>query len=452
MFRPRSLIPLFGLALAALVLGGPFLVRADEPTTQPGDDADELTQLVTRYFQATEPRDRFHLLAQIQRTPDVTIDAVAKAIGKARLWKKQPPGRQTLTIDETAEPPVVLRVEAPQEYDPAKVYPVLMALGEEGTSADEALDRLHALLDDGADQFILAALTDLRGCWFGSALEDADRPVEVFDRLKRRYHVNTNRIYLFGVGRGGHAACSLAAMYPDDLAGVIAVDGTLPVQFSAAEIELFLPNTAEIPVVTVFGDKVAPDIRQANEYIAQVAREQNLPIRVLDLATVGEAGSRDLIKAMDAILTHTRPVAMKRIHHWFRYPVQGRRAWLRLGKMREAPWTAQLLRVWPAVGEDPLAAERAVLEDKLCFVGGEIDGQTIRVQTRGCDEIELLLNDRMLDLDRDVTVYVDGTVRFEGRIVKRIATMLETAQRDWEFERLWSARLQIGRKGQAIQD
>ena len=32
---------------------------------------------------------------------------------------------------------------------------------------------MHALLGDSADQFVLAAMQDLRGCWFGSALEEA---------------------------------------------------------------------------------------------------------------------------------------------------------------------------------------------------------------------------------------------------------------------------------------
>ena len=91
------------------------------------------------------------------------------------------------------------------------------------------------------------------------------------------------------------------------------------------------------------------------------------------------------------------------------------------------------------------------MKQKLAYIGGKIEGQTVRIQTRKCDEIELLLSDELIDLDRDIAIYLNGKTRLEGRADRRISTLLKIAYRDWEFQRLWPARFTIPAKGRARQ-
>ena len=107
--------------------------------------------------------------------------------------------------------------------------------------------------------------------------------------------------------------------------------------------------------------------------------------------------------------------------------------------------------VSPAVGESEKTAVTALLEDRLAFVGGRIEGQTVRLETRRCDQIELLLNDELLNLDKEIAIIVDGTRRFSGRAERRVETVLEMAYRDWDFHRLWPVRFRISSKGRAVQ-
>ena len=445
-----TLLAILALHWPVQVLGQstPAGVAATQPATQP---AEELAELVTAYFKANEDREAARALRQIRALPDIGIEDVAKAIREAKLWSEQEPGRQELVEDAAADPPSTVTVEIPRGYDPAKAYPLLLALCDNGETLDAGIKRLKALLGDGANQFILAATVDLSGCWFGAMPAEAGRPVEMLERIRRQLHVDTSRVYLLGSGRGGHAAFSLAALQSHWIAGAIVIDGTLPVQFSPAELELLLPNLEHTPVVVVYGDKVAPEVRMANVYIAQFAEEHDLPIRMLDLESSEDRAAQDLIAALDAILKQRQPQNVSKSGQWFRYVVQGRCGWLRGRELTDGPWTAQYLDVRPAMGEGVVEATRAVLEEKLGFVGGSIEGQTVRVQTRGCEEIELLISADMLDLSRDVVIYVDGTIRYEKPVNARIETMLELAREDWEFQRLWSVRLRIARKGLAIQ-
>ena len=96
-------------------------------------------------------------------------------------------------------------------------------------------------------------------------------------------------------------------------------------------------------------------------------------------------------------------------------------------------------------------AMTAMLKEKLGYLGGKIDGQTIHIETHLCGQIEVLLNDDLVDLDKPITIVVDGTVRFEGTAKRKLRTLLDIAKDDWEFQRLFPVRFEVGRKGKAVQ-
>ena len=172
---------------------------------------------------------------------------------------------------------------------------------------------------------------------------------------------------------------------------------------------------------------------------------------MVELKGVGHDGVTPPPDGLNDILSRTRPHGIRRFSHWFRYPVQGRASWLRQTRFLGEPWTAQQIVVAPAWDETPSQAITGILEDRLAFIGGQIDGQTIRLQTRRCAKLDLLLNDDLVDLDQDITIYLNGTKRFQGRAQRRIATLLEVAGQDWDFQRLSTVRFQLSHEGRAVQ-
>ena len=139
---------------------------------------------------------------------------------------------------------------------------------------------------------------------------------------------------------------------------------------------------------------------------------------------------------------------LKSFDHWFRYPSQGRLCWLRQKRYQGTPWRGEQLKVTPKQEETLSEATTRVLQRKLAYVGGFIEGQVIDIQTRRCLVVDLLLNDDLVDLDRDITVHLKGKEVFSGPVHQSITTLLDLAHRDWDFQRLFSVRLEITRKGE----
>ena len=82
-----------------------------------------------------------------------------------------------------------------------------------------------------------------------------------------------------------------------------------------------------------------------------------------------------------------------------------------------------------------------MLKDKLFYIGGRIEDQTIHIETKRCAEIELRLFEKMVDFQKPITVIVNGRKRHEGLIRPSTTTLLEAAFEDWEFQRVVFAKL-----------
>ena len=81
----------------------------------------------------------------------------------------------------------------------------------------------------------------------------------------------------------------------------------------------------------------------------------------------------------------------------------------------------------------------------MAFLGGNVKGQTVTIQTRRCARVELLLPEGLVDFDQPITVRCNGKKRFEGLVPTSIETLLETAYDDWDFQRLRLARISFSK-------
>jgi hypothetical protein len=176
-----------------------------------------------------------------------------------------------------------------------------------------------------------------------------------------------------------------------------------------------------------------------------------IPMGMVELEDVGHLDLVVPAESFQEMLAQRRPHDLKEVEHWFRYPPQGRMSWIRQRRYLGEPWRAQRLVVRPALGEGYSEAMIATLKEKLAYVGGRIEGQTIRLESRHCEEVELLLHGGLVDLDQEITIYLNGKKRLAGRAKRSISTLLDVAYGDWEFKQLWPVRFSIPRKARARQ-
>jgi hypothetical protein len=129
------------------------------------------------------------------------------------------------------------------------------------------------------------------------------------------------------------------------------------------------------------------------------------------------------------------------VSHWFRYPAHGRVGWLRQVGFEGQLWDAPQITILPGAGTDFHAYVTKILKSKMAFIAGRIEGQSIDVLTTNTTEVELRLHAGLLDLDQPIQLDWNGQRRFTIRVAPRIATLLETAHEDWEFQHLTTVRV-----------
>ncbi len=440
---------------AALLMAAWAGFAADPPPasqaaeTQPAGQK-ELDKLVGDYLKAENRGDRARTARKISRLEGVGVDEVADALRRVNIWKSAKSGLAKQSIDFEGRQ-YTAWVNVPPKYDSAKAYPLIVGLPNEGTSGEQFAEVVVSMIGDRASRFLVAVFEDYEGVWFGSPESAASWPRDVLVGLKHAYHVDSDRVFLLGYGRGGDAALVTAALYADQFTGVVSLAGTMAVRIADEAAIVLLGNLRDLPVLLVYG---AEDLRvaPANQCIKSIAAEHDLPIHIIEIADAGESGVSPPAAALHDLLDKRRPPVPRRVDHWFRYLPQADSTWLRPTLLQGEPWSAEYLTVRPGPDESPREATRAVLEQALPHIGGHVEDQTVRVETRRIDKLAVLLNDDLIDLDRDLVIDLDGTKRFEGRARRSIDTMLETAAADWDFQRLWSVRFELGEKGRAVQD
>lgn len=84
-----------------------------------------------------------------------------------------------------------------------------------------------------------------------------------------------------------------------------------------------------------------------------------------------------------------------------------------------------------------------MLDEKLACIAGRVEGQTLHIETRRCERVDVLISDAPLNPDQPVTVMMDGTDRFQDKLERRIDVLLEDARTHWEFQHSIAARIQV---------
>jgi pimeloyl-ACP methyl ester carboxylesterase len=182
-------------------------------------------QLVLAYQRTPDSADRRQLLADFEKEQSnrVGIDEVMQMVpflppaeagtdlGPKPIEVKVGAGRDAVTY----------QVQLPPEYRHGRTYPVLLALPNAGEGADVMLSRWGpAAAEHG---YLLAVPEWAKGT--GGTYRYSEREHEIVLQtvrdLRRRFQVDSDRVFLFGLGEGGKMAFDVGLGHPDLFAGVI---------------------------------------------------------------------------------------------------------------------------------------------------------------------------------------------------------------------------------------
>jgi hypothetical protein len=144
-------------------------------------------------------------------------------------------------------------LKLPPEYRPTRSYPVLVVLHQAGERAE---DMLHRWAGPAAENGYVLVAPEWEKATNGKYNFTEDEHAAVLAPLRdmrRRLQIDTERVFLFGLGEGGTMAFDVGLAHPDLFAGVIPMGGE-PETFPRA----YWRNAQYLPFYVVSGNRSGP--------------------------------------------------------------------------------------------------------------------------------------------------------------------------------------------------
>ncbi|MCH7838656.1 MAG: hypothetical protein IID38_00260 [Planctomycetes bacterium] len=450
-------------ALLATVASRPPANQAAEQSADPTPPSRAGTilapiQLVEQFLLSDNPSARTKLIRRIDKAVGGDVQAVAEALAKVSVWTDLD-GRSAPFSFESANGSVAVALRLPQAYVPATAYPVILSLPAARVSAEETLALAIESLGAATAGFVLVCPERLIGPAFHQSADRAGNIDRLLREVRRRIHVDTDRVFLFGRAEGGEAAWMAAIMQPDLFAGAIVLDSFPRVAFPEQSYPFLLSNLHSVPVLTVWQspgsapvDRARQIVASHNRAIVELAQRMSLPITGVEVSRDGSVGGITPPPAsVSTLLANRRPPPSAVVSHWFRYPADGRTRWLVQTAFLGEVWTAQQLAiaVTGTADRDEFIAD--TIKGKMAYLSGRIQGQSVTIETLRCGRVDLLIPLGSMDLTKPIVVRCNGKKRRDGVVKPSVRTLLETAYDRWEFQHPVAARVSFSIKTNAEQ-
>ncbi len=250
----------FALAMTGWIVGN----ESATDNLKQADDSWRARDLVARYLVARDEATRGNLLGDLEKVQGIDLDALARLVPRVapplrdKDEAREKPGEvriHRVAEDDNPEPSEYA-VLLPPEYHPLRSYPAVVAL-HDGRGPRPAVEWLAAEASKRG-YIVIAPEYNIPGrgkAYRYSSSEQAAAILSIRD-ARKRYAINSDRIYLAGQLEGANMAWDFGLGHPDLFAGVVAISG-----FPAKYAFKYKVQLDKLPVYTALGE-MAPASRE----------------------------------------------------------------------------------------------------------------------------------------------------------------------------------------------
>lgn len=414
----------------------------------PRVQADALAVALKAYLTADSPAARINARKAIFRIKDLTHERLQEALDSLELWEESPYVGEPIPIrlGEKNAKTFDVHVRLPNDYTPTTAWPLLIAMHGARQPAESMLQQARALLGADANRFIIAAPQDMDGPDFIKSPDEERRPRQLLTALRKRFHVDCDRVFLTGYSLGGHRAMLTAALHGDCFAGVMPLAGSLVLPAN----ELLFPTFAECyrngHTLMVWGeDDVDFGITPRNRALQPCIKEKNIDrLTMIELANRGHLGVVPPPSDFAEWLKHRREHYPREVYQVFRLAETSQCYWIRAERLKGQPLAMEKgVRTTKQPGETNEEAIVRYIRANLGIVRARVDGQTIDIEMQRVARLELLLHDDLVDLDKPIKIRRNNQEVFDGVIPRDIGFTLAELAREWDFRRLPRATIVV---------
>lgn len=412
-------------------------------------------KMMLEYMTTGKSDVRARLLESFVRQHDPSADIVA------RLVRMLPPvapyaldkinGDQIkLGVDLPDASEGTYLVQLPPGYHHQRQYPVLMLLHSHREKAGPMMQRLAPLAAQHG--YILAA-----PLWEGDAASPAYRftPNEhaiVLDSLRdlrRRFQVDSDRVFLFGWEQGADAAFDIALSHPDQFAGVVPMNGVARSFLG----ERYWPNAQYLPFYIVQGDRNGVGARANRDLFVKWVRSSFPSLYAEYKGRLSEWYSAELpimFEWMNRKKRHFPNKEVGRSHTGggqgeefaTMRPTDNRFYWLSTDSISDKA-TATVVEWERSRKPATVQANISVGNEPDLKQGARIWTQ-INIRTSGVKQLSIWLAPNMIDFSKPVMLRINGGSDGRVRMYQpNLSKMLEDFYLTGDKHRLWFERIDL---------
>ncbi len=291
--------------------------KAAEPDVKHGLKLAEARAFILDYLRNENQFKRSNVFSTFKRDNDLPADVIG------RLIQMMPPSHahdaklldtniQTIKIDLTDSEGGSYLVQLPPDYNHLRAYPVLMLLhsGRE----KKAEDMLVRFTDEAAKHGLIlvaplwAGNKVVRAKAQGSAAEHA-LVLDTLRDLRRRFQVDSDRVYMFGWEDGANLAFDVGLGHPDQFAGVAPMNGTLQ-PFTR---RFYWPNAQYLPFYVIEGDRNGANAKAMKELYKEWTRPPYTCLYVEYKGRGSEWFGMEVEKSLDWLTRKRRHMPLKEL-------------------------------------------------------------------------------------------------------------------------------------------
>ncbi len=411
-----------------------------------------------------DAKTRQDLAAAIAQDPAYKPEKLSELLHSLPLWPQLEAGRSDVDIKVGFGHVRSVTLRIPKGYTPDKKWPLIVCYHSSGSTGPSILRHAEQMLGAEADKFVLAAPSFYRQTSLDAPPPFTPEHPAMVRELKKKFNVDSDRVYAIGYSLGGYMSWSMAILHPDLLAGAVPMASTISIPGDlGGGWEALSPNFAYLPILHVWGsndglnvpgfegrDQFAGTMASFNEEFSPLIKKLGMKtVTENRIAGAGHGGANPNKDDFRKVLAATRQHYPKQVRHQYRHLHQGSAYWLEAHEWQGDGWFDFGRNIERNKGESWRDAFGRIYLPLLGELRGQVEGQKIKVATRHVADFTVWLSPELIDLQQPIEIELAGKKVFAGKVEPSLAVALDQAARTGDFDRLRWAGVRIDAAGNA---
>lgn len=365
------------------------------------------------------------------------------------LAQMKPPEHEAATAGYTGEKPIEftvkvpgskarpaiqefqVKVHLPIEYDPWRRYPLMITLPDVGVSVDNQLD----LFNDGFLESIGGRVgrasragvivASVQWALPGQSIPGYTRRehLTVLGAMRacfRKFQINTDRVFLHGIGKGGNLVYDIGLAHPEHFAGLIPVGGVVEKYAKVHARNRGIPLS--IYAVVGEGDGISQKANFAtwNDWLLK-----GKFVNLILVEYIGRLANENFIDDMESMFEWMEFQQRRRPDPaGFEFSVDSLRPWDNYYWFLELKGFPRANTTWPQLWQD--GKLKALDIEGEMKPEGAVNHFVVKPAKAG-RSMTLWLSDEFVDFEKEVRI--SGRGKFKGSVTPSVRVILEDARR-----------------------